>query len=165
MIGRIRSPFVGSSWLAGGCGHGTQAFRHPCCRRGGVQPPPHGVDLATTRTPRLIRAKRRSRLGVRAGALIALATVSGAIGWHWTREPPDPVLALPRGSSIAVLPLTNMSGDPNDTYFSNGLTEDIITRLPGFPICSLSHATRPPSSRTSRLTPGTSDASSGPATY
>ncbi|HJR21613.1 MAG TPA: adenylate/guanylate cyclase domain-containing protein [Dongiaceae bacterium] len=34
--------------------------------------------------------------------------------------------------SIAVLPFDNMSGDPNDLYFSDGITEDIITELSRF---------------------------------
>jgi adenylate cyclase len=36
--------------------------------------------------------------------------------------------------SIAVLPLNNMSGDPEQEYFSDGITEDIITELSRFPI-------------------------------
>ena len=34
--------------------------------------------------------------------------------------------------SIAVLPLANMSGDPEQEYFSDGITEDIITELARF---------------------------------
>jgi adenylate cyclase len=45
-----------------------------------------------------------------------------------------PTLALPDKPSIAVLPFTNMSGDREQEYFSDGITDDLITdlsRLPG----------------------------------
>src|SRR5262249_18919137 len=43
-----------------------------------------------------------------------------------------PELALPDKPSIAVLAFTNMSGEPEQDYFSDGITEDIITELSRF---------------------------------
>ncbi|MFO1061568.1 MAG: molybdopterin-dependent oxidoreductase, partial [Dongiaceae bacterium] len=42
---------------------------------------------------------------------------------------PPPALALPDRPSIAVLPFQNMSGDPGQDYFADGIVEDIITAL------------------------------------
>jgi len=45
-------------------------------------------------------------------------------------QSPEPVrLELPDTPSIAVLPFTNMSGDPEQEYFNDGIVEDIITDL------------------------------------
>ena len=41
-------------------------------------------------------------------------------------------LPLPDKPSIAVLPFANMSGDPEQEYFTDGITEDIITELSRF---------------------------------
>jgi len=43
-----------------------------------------------------------------------------------------PALALPEKPSIAVLPFLNLSGDPEQEYFTDGVTEDIITELSRF---------------------------------
>ena len=47
------------------------------------------------------------------------------------RAAPEP-LPLPDKPSIAVLPFTNMSGDPDQEYFADGVVEDIITALSRF---------------------------------
>jgi adenylate cyclase len=47
--------------------------------------------------------------------------------------PNKPPLRLPDKPSIAVLPFTNMSGDPEQEYFSDGITEEIITALSKVP--------------------------------
>ncbi len=44
-------------------------------------------------------------------------------------QSPKPALALPDKPSIAVLPFQNMSGDPEQEYFADGIVEDIVTGL------------------------------------
>ena len=42
-------------------------------------------------------------------------------------------LPLPDKPSVAVLPFTNMSGDPEQEFFANGIAEDVITALSRYP--------------------------------
>jgi adenylate cyclase len=48
------------------------------------------------------------------------------------RATAKPALALPDKPSIAVLPFTNLSGDPEQEYFADGMVEDIIAGLSRF---------------------------------
>ena len=46
-----------------------------------------------------------------------------------SKAAPPPTLLLPDKPSIAVLPFANMSGDPEQEYFADGMVEEIITAL------------------------------------
>jgi TolB-like protein len=54
---------------------------------------------------------------------------AGIAATDTTAEPPSPDVALPDKPSIAVLAFTNMSGDPEQDYFADGMAEEIITAL------------------------------------
>jgi TolB-like protein/tetratricopeptide (TPR) repeat protein len=47
--------------------------------------------------------------------------------------PPPPIPAAAPAHSVAVLPFTNMSGDPHDEYFSDGLSEELLNTLAAVP--------------------------------
>jgi TolB-like protein len=47
-------------------------------------------------------------------------------------QQPKPTLPLPDKPSIAILPFINMSGDPEQDYFADGMVDDIITALSRF---------------------------------
>jgi adenylate cyclase len=60
--------------------------------------------------------------------------------WRWSpksvampaMEAADAQLPLPDKPSVAVLPFDNMSGDPEQEYFADGIAEDLITALSRF---------------------------------
>ncbi len=71
-------------------------------------------------------------------SVLALILACGAAGaWltrdHWLTSQEaatgEPAIAMPNVPAIAVLPFVNLSGDPTQDYFSDGLTEDILTEL------------------------------------
>ena len=75
-----------------------------------------------------------------ATALLAVPFL-GALGWLgtdllasrlWSGGSQDAATALPRGPKIAVLPFLNLSGDPEQAYFAEGVTDQIVTDLARF---------------------------------
>src|SRR4029434_6562351 len=64
---------------------------------------------------------------------VQVFAISGAKESKTTVSPESkPALALPDKPSIAVLPFTNMGGDPEQDYFADGMVEEIITALSHF---------------------------------
>jgi len=86
------------------------------------------------------------RRTVVAAAIMLVVLIVGYAGfrWHLMRQTPvaGVVTAKP---SIAVLPLRNLSGDPANDYFSDGMTEEISTklsRIQGLKVASYSSTSR-----------------------
>ncbi len=92
---------------------------------------------------RVVKAKKAVQKKWRNSTLAAVAILIVAIGaggiWYFFMRPSKPTIEvasqekmafpLPDKPSIAVLPFVNMGGDPEQEFFSHGITEDIITDL------------------------------------
>ncbi len=96
------------------------------------------LGLSTTSKTQRV-ARKYIRRGVFSVAGLAIIAATVLFVQHLSLRPPTPsasippsqapALTLPDEPSIAVLPFTNLSGDPQEEYFSDGITGDIITAL------------------------------------
>src|SRR5713226_2859702 len=96
-----------------------------------------GVTPPTETIPRV--ARKYIHRGAFSVVAVAIIDATVVLVQHLSLRPPTPSasipsvqapsLTLPDEPSIAVLPLTNLSGDPQEEYFSDGITGDIITAL------------------------------------
>jgi serine/threonine-protein kinase len=78
------------------------------------------------------RSARKKTTTLRAAALAAVVIVLAAVGLYVIRPPPsEPTAGIaPRQeASVVVLPLDNLSGDAEQEYFSDGMTDALISDL------------------------------------
>jgi TolB-like protein/DNA-binding winged helix-turn-helix (wHTH) protein/Tfp pilus assembly protein PilF len=80
------------------------------------------IDEESSPTPALPTGKRPLRF---TAVLVGLVLVVFAGYWAWHRSH----LANPGRVMLAVLPFENLTGDPEQEYFADGLTEELITQL------------------------------------
>jgi eukaryotic-like serine/threonine-protein kinase len=76
---------------------------------------------------RAARAQRRLWYG--AGAFVVTVALVAALAWRANKARVPAGLTMGAIQSLAVLPLENLSGDPAQDYFSDGMTDEIITNL------------------------------------
>jgi TolB-like protein/DNA-binding winged helix-turn-helix (wHTH) protein/Tfp pilus assembly protein PilF len=104
-----------------------------------------GQPQAVPELPPSLSVQKKSRVPLVALSVVALALflVFGFFTLrHWPQRDVT-ASAVPRISSIAVLPLENLSNDPEQEYFVEGMTDEIITdlaKLPGIRVISRTSA-------------------------
>ena len=88
--------------------------------------PSHSAQSASPREVPVASARSAPRALLAAG-ILAFLVIAMAV-WL-ARTTPRHTSAAPRMDSIAVLPLDNLSGDPSEEFFADGMTDQLITDL------------------------------------
>ena len=97
-----------------------------------LQDEPALSTAAAPTVPRRPLRRRAVAIGVGSVFVVAIGVIVWLAPWRSRIEMAPTArtpLSLPEKPSIAVLPFDNMSGDPEQAYFADGMTEDLITDL------------------------------------
>jgi len=89
---------------------------------------PSASSVASPGQGRWAGAGRRVYAAIAVVAVLMILGVGGLFGWRWVGAPAS-VTRLVAPPSVAVLPFVNLSQDSAQEYFSDGVTEDLITGL------------------------------------
>ena len=88
-------------------------------------PPP---ETPSVTTPGIVVGTGMRIRGLVLGIVMVIGLV-GMLGWKIMHDRRITAESAPKIRSLAVLPLANLSGDPNQEYFADGLTEELTTEL------------------------------------
>ncbi len=77
----------------------------------------------------VLKQSPRRWAAIGGGALLLVAAIAVAVWQLYPARDEAPALALPDKPSIVVLPVDNLSGEPEQAYFADGMTDDLITGL------------------------------------
>lgn len=101
------------------------------------------TDLPLANAPIAVSRRRPTAPAAMAAAVLSVLVIAGAAWWLWSGPTSAPtsllagaVVAMPTPKafvapplSIVVLPFANLSDDPKQQYFADGITEDLTTDL------------------------------------
>jgi adenylate cyclase len=96
------------------------------------------VDRSPETRPANTAVRRGYRWAYALAACVFLALAAGWFGWRrWSHSPTasaaSDLLANAPRLSLVVLPFENLSGDPDQSYFADGITDDLTTDLSHLP--------------------------------
>ncbi|MGB5743477.1 MAG: winged helix-turn-helix domain-containing protein, partial [Sedimenticolaceae bacterium] len=122
--------------------HGAEALQRPGAGPEATARPPGAavpntaggrdeIGAIEAQSPPIARSRT---MAILLGSVLVIAVAAAFFADRLVDSgPSDPALSLPERPSLAVLPFENLGDDPADDYFSDGMTDDLITDLSQLP--------------------------------